>query len=221
MVRCPLCAAAQQLSKTSALASTPQLPTLAVQAPSEGAAPISTALRGLVQAPAVAATVALCVALAHVAGAGLDRDDARRRDLDLPPADEPDVNESTVSNAIENASLGRIGAASALSLYATLPLGPRLPAATEVAADLVGDVVRGGVEGLGLERAAHAPAVVTTSVAVEFEPVRHSLIRRTLEPLNIGKTPGIPNNLIISGAVHGQMLRHCLGVVCQTLPVLR
>ena len=41
------------------------------------------------------------------------------------------------------------------------------------------------------------------------------------QTLNIGKAPGIPNNLIIFGAVHGQMSRHCLGVVCQTLPVLR
>ena len=31
----------------------------------------------------------------------------------------------------------------------------------------------------------------------------------------------IPNNLIVSGAVHGRMSRHCLGVVCQTLPVPR
>ena len=41
------------------------------------------------------------------------------------------------------------------------------------------------------------------------------------QTLNIGKAPGIPNNLIIFGAVHGQMSRHCLGVVCQTLLVLR
>ena len=41
------------------------------------------------------------------------------------------------------------------------------------------------------------------------------------QTLNIGKAPGIPNNLIISGAVHGQMSRHCLGVAGQTLPVLR
>ena len=39
--------------------------------------------------------------------------------------------------------------------------------------------------------------------------------------LNIGKSPRVTNNLIISGAVHGQMAAHCLGVVCQTLPVLR
>ena len=36
------------------------------------------------------------------------------------------------------------------------------------------------------------------------------------QTLSIGKAPGITNNLIISGAVHCQMSRHCLGVVCQT-----
>ena len=41
------------------------------------------------------------------------------------------------------------------------------------------------------------------------------------QTLNIGKAPGFPNNLNSSGAVHGQMSRHCLGVVWQTLPVLR
>ena len=41
------------------------------------------------------------------------------------------------------------------------------------------------------------------------------------QTLNVGKAPGVSNNLIIFGAVHGQMSRHCLGVVCQTLPVLR
>ena len=41
------------------------------------------------------------------------------------------------------------------------------------------------------------------------------------QTLNIGKSSRIPNNLIISGVVHGQMPGHCLGVVCQTLPVLR
>ena len=41
------------------------------------------------------------------------------------------------------------------------------------------------------------------------------------QTLNIGKSPRVLNNLIISGAVHGQMRGHCLGVVCQTLPVLR
>ena len=41
------------------------------------------------------------------------------------------------------------------------------------------------------------------------------------QTLNIGKSPRTPNNLIISGAAHGQISEHCLGVVCQTLPVLR
>ena len=41
------------------------------------------------------------------------------------------------------------------------------------------------------------------------------------QTLNIGKSPRIPNNLIISGAVHGQTRGLCSGVVCQTLPVLR
>ena len=41
------------------------------------------------------------------------------------------------------------------------------------------------------------------------------------QTINIGKSPGIPNNLIISGAARGQISEHCLGVVCQTLPVLR
>ena len=41
------------------------------------------------------------------------------------------------------------------------------------------------------------------------------------QTLNIGQSPRVPNNLIISGVVHGQMPGHCLGVVCQTLPVLR
>ena len=40
------------------------------------------------------------------------------------------------------------------------------------------------------------------------------------QTLNIGKSPRAPNNLIISGAVHGQIGEHCLGVVCQTLAVL-
>ena len=40
------------------------------------------------------------------------------------------------------------------------------------------------------------------------------------QTLNIGKSPRIPNNLIISGVVRGQMPGHYLGVVCQTLPVL-
>ena len=40
------------------------------------------------------------------------------------------------------------------------------------------------------------------------------------QTLNIGKSSRTPNHLIIS-AVHGQMPGHCLGVVCQTLPVLR
>ena len=37
---------------------------------------------------------------------------------------------------------------------------------------------------------------------------------------NIGKSPRVSNNLIISGAVHGQMRGHCLGVVCPTLAVI-
>ena len=41
------------------------------------------------------------------------------------------------------------------------------------------------------------------------------------QTLNIGKSSIIPNNLIISGAVNGQIPGHCLGVVGQTLPVLR
>ena len=43
-------------------------------------------------------------------------------------------------------------------------------------------------------------------------------IRQTL---NIGKSARAPSNLIISGAVQDQKTAHCLGVVCQTLPVLR
>ena len=41
------------------------------------------------------------------------------------------------------------------------------------------------------------------------------------QPLNIGKSPTVPGNLIISGAVHAQISSRCLGVVCQTLPALR
>ena len=41
------------------------------------------------------------------------------------------------------------------------------------------------------------------------------------QTLNIGKSPRVPHSLIISGAVHGQILEHRLGVVCQTLAVLR
>ena len=38
---------------------------------------------------------------------------------------------------------------------------------------------------------------------------------------NIGKSPRNPNNWNISGAVHGQMTTHYLGVICRTLPVAR
>ena len=41
------------------------------------------------------------------------------------------------------------------------------------------------------------------------------------QTLNTGKSPRVPKNLIISGAVHGQISEHCLGAVCQTIPVLR
>ena len=51
--------------------------------------------------------------------------------------------------------------------------------------------------------------------------IRYPSTAKVWHTLNIGKAPGIPNNLIISGAVHGQMSRDCLGVVCQTLPVVR
>ena len=37
------------------------------------------------------------------------------------------------------------------------------------------------------------------------------------QTLNIDKSSRIPNNLIISGAVHGQISEHCSGVICQTL----
>ena len=46
-------------------------------------------------------------------------------------------------------------------------------------------------------------------------------LKKVWQTLSIGKSSKIPHNLIISGAVHGQMPGHCLGVVCQTLPVLR
>ena len=45
--------------------------------------------------------------------------------------------------------------------------------------------------------------------------------RQVWQAVNIGKAPRIPNNLRMSGAVHGQIASHCSGVVCQTLPVLR
>ena len=51
--------------------------------------------------------------------------------------------------------------------------------------------------------------------------LRYPSTAKVWQTLNIGKSPRIPNNLIISGAVHGQISEHCLGVVCQTLPVLR
>ena len=41
------------------------------------------------------------------------------------------------------------------------------------------------------------------------------------QTLNIGKSSRVPSNLIFSGAVYGPISGHCLGVVCQTLPVLR
>ena len=48
---------------------------------------------------------------------------------------------------------------------------------------------------------------------------RYPSTAKVWQTLNTGKAPRIPNNLIISGAAHGQMRGHCLGVVCQTLPV--
>ena len=33
------------------------------------------------------------------------------------------------------------------------------------------------------------------------------------QTLNSGKSPGVPNNLIISGAAHGQISEHCSGAV--------
>ena len=36
------------------------------------------------------------------------------------------------------------------------------------------------------------------------------------QAMNIGKAPGIPNNLIFSRAMHGQISGHGVGVVCQT-----
>ena len=56
---------------------------------------------------------------------------------------------------------------------------------------------------------------------------RRRIWQHTLAPvkfgqtLNTGKAPRVPDNLIISGAVHGQKTTHCLGVVCQTVPVVR
>ena len=49
----------------------------------------------------------------------------------------------------------------------------------------------------------------------------HPTTAHLWQTLNNGKAPGIPNNQIISGPVHGQITTHCLGVVCQTLPVVR
>ena len=53
------------------------------------------------------------------------------------------------------------------------------------------------------------------------QPVVYPSTAKVWQTLNIGKLPRVPNNLIISRLVHGQMPGHCLGVVCQTLPVLR
>ena len=52
-------------------------------------------------------------------------------------------------------------------------------------------------------------------------PLMYPSTAKVWQTLNIGKSSRIPNNLIICGAVHGQMPGHCLGVVFQTLPVLR
>ena len=45
----------------------------------------------------------------------------------------------------------------------------------------------------------------------------HTVAPVKFDKRNTGKLPRIPNNLIISGAVHGQISGPCLGVVCQTV----
>ena len=59
--------------------------------------------------------------------------------------------------------------------------------------------------GLPLSAVAHASTACSSS---------YPTTGRVWQTLNIGKPPRVPNNAIISGAVHGQMSRHCSGVVC-------
>ena len=73
------------------------------------------------------------------------------------------------------------------------------------------------------DRTVQRPRASTLSNLPAPVAVRYPSTAKVWQTLNIGKSSRIPNNLIISGAVHvhGQMPGHCLGVVCQTLPVLR
>ena len=64
-------------------------------------------------------------------------------------------------------------------------------------------------------------AVVTAAAYAACSCPAYPSTAQVWQTLNIGNSPRVPNNLIISGAVNGQLPGHCLGVVCQTLPVLR
>ena len=65
------------------------------------------------------------------------------------------------------------------------------------------------------------PSIVA-SACQQCLPVKLPVLASNVwQTLSIGKSPRVPNNLIISGAVHGQVSEDCLGVVCQTVPVQR
>ena len=63
----------------------------------------------------------------------------------------------------------------------------------------------------------HAPP--TSRVCVRQK--RYRSTGKVWQAVNIGKARSKPSNSILSGAVHGQISGHCLGVVGQTLAVLR